>query len=137
MFLKFRAIWTEKWSRNIDNETLAIAIQEWSGVLRKLNPALINQTIEECKIIFVWPPSIAEFLEVYERQTGVPSMEEAVSSTVGKHRSCSFVSEMIDRIGTFTLTNQPAEAMRKRATLVYKEMISEIRRNLIEEIRND
>lgn len=69
MFLQFRIIWGEKWTRNIDDSTLALALHEWGDAIRELSDKQISNGIKTCRSSMIWPPSIAEFIEICKSRT--------------------------------------------------------------------
>lgn len=131
MFLKFRVIWNEKWTRNIENEALAIAIQEWGKIIQRLNPVLVNKTIEICKLTMEWPPSICEFLTIYEKEMGIPSCEDALKMACHQNFDNPFVKGLYEEIGSWSFRSDTEKELRRKFKIAYEKAIIEQRKQLI------
>lgn len=70
MFLKFRAIWGEKWTKNIDDQILPIMLEEWAIGLKNLSGEDIKFVLDYARGRLEWPPSIAEFIAIAKSRKG-------------------------------------------------------------------
>lgn len=70
IFLVFRAIYGEKWTKNVDDKILPLALNEWAEGLAGLTNEDIKHVISVIRTKFEWPPSIAEFRSIAKARAG-------------------------------------------------------------------
>ena len=70
LFTKLKAIWGEKWTKNISDDVLAIAIEEWRESLAGLTGEDIKYALNIARNQLEWPPSIAEFRNLAKARKG-------------------------------------------------------------------
>lgn len=106
---------------------------EWGKFLVKLRPDNINKSIDICKVTMQWPPSICEFLDVYDTTIGVPSCEEAFRLACNRDFERPLVKEVYDLCGgDWNFRNDSEKELRRKFKDNYKECVFEMRKSLLE-----
>ena len=66
--MAFRAIWGQRWTDQIAEVPVRMAVNIWAEGLAGLSPEQLRAKLAWCRDRLAWPPSIAEF-----RQAGEPA----------------------------------------------------------------
>lgn len=127
MFVRFKIIWGEKWTRNFDDETLQITLHEWHDALNGISYDAIEKAIVSCKMIFEWPPSIAEFILICEKQMGVPSVAEVYNFALRREFNHPLVKMVFDKIGDWNFRNDSEKDLRKKVEVHYHDCLIKLR----------
>lgn len=130
LFLRFKLIWGQRWTKSIDEISLAIAFDEWSGALKHLSVEQVDEAVEFCKLNLEWPPTIAEFLSVVEKQNGVPSVDEVIQSAIRREFNHILIKRIFDEVGSWAFSHDTEKDLRDKVERVYQKQISNFRLSL-------
>lgn len=89
--------------------------------------SVLVKALDYCKLNLVWPPSIAEFLDICERMDGMPTFEEAFKLLVRREWSHPIIEQMYALIGDWELRMGAEMDLRKRVATVYKDLRERMR----------
>ena len=69
LFQRFQGIWADKWLKCMTPDVIEGAKTDWQQALTGIDPSRIRGAIEEARNTLEWPPSIAEFLKLCNKET--------------------------------------------------------------------
>ena len=88
-----------------------MAINEWSSSISYLDEAVIDKAIDRCKVTMAWPPSIAEFLDLCDEQSGVLSAQQIMDNAIRQDFSQPIVQYVYDKIGSWDFRNDSTKQL--------------------------
>ena len=132
MFTRFRIIWGEKWTKNFEDDSLQLAMAEWSQAINGIDEQIMEKAIIECKMNLEWPPSIAEFIGICEKQCGVPTWEEIIQLAIRRDFSHPIVKMVYEKVGSWNFANNTEKELREKVKSAYADCLRASRLKLIE-----
>jgi hypothetical protein len=125
--MQCKVIWGEKWTKHLDDESMHFALQEWSDALVGIEPTIVEKAARQCKMIFSWPPSVAEFLEVCENEMGYPNVDQVMNGCIRREFSHELIKMVFDRIGSHAFGKDSEEIIRRKIKDALDESIKLLR----------
>jgi hypothetical protein len=131
LFSRFQAIWGRKWDLNLEKSSLEIAMQEWQFGIEGLSDISVKSALDYCRMNLEWPPSIAEFIRLAERHTGMPTPRDALNLAIQRDSSPLAIM-IVQQIGSWDLSHESEKSLLPRV----KEIMREFRATQVQGIEN-
>lgn len=133
LHLRFSMIWGDKHDcRFTEDSYIQIWIDDWADGLSGIDPEIIKQGIDFCKINLEWPPSIAEFRKICERSLNIPTPRECLALAVRGDFTYPIVKSIYDKVGSWDMKNGKETDLLKRFEACHKEYIADSRMKKLE-----
>ncbi len=130
LYLRFSVIYGEKFVKPYhDDDFKSLWYSEWCSGLAGIDVLLIKGCLEHCKVNIQWPPSIAEFRQLCEQSSGVPSASEAFTMAIRKDFSHPIVALAYDKVGSWAMKNDKESVLTGKFQHAYTESLNEYRKN--------
>jgi len=118
--IRFQTIWLTKWTSQIpDEKYYQVALHQWGTALHGIDGESIAKALEYCKMNLEWPPSIAEFLGICRKSSGVPDFEDAFKSAIRRDFKHPAVEQAYLKIGSWDFSHGTEKELRKRFKAEY------------------
>ena len=88
---------------------------------------IIEKAIKYCKMTFEWPPSIAEFISICEKESGMPSCDDVYQMALRHEFNHPMVKLVFESIGSWNFRNDSEKELRKKVETSYKENLIKLR----------
>ena len=129
----FQTIYLRKWTDNFTSSEIGdIAIIQWRKGLEGIDNASIEHGVDYCRTNLEWPPSIAEFIGICEKQNGRPSWEDTMNLAIRGDFSHPLTKMVYDKIGSWSFRNDSDKDLRAKVKTAYSECAHLARMKLIE-----
>lgn len=109
--------------------SLEIALEEWGAAILHITDQSIKKALEYCRSNLKWPPCIAEFLEICERDSGIPSLSEIIQLAINRDFSHPLTLKIFNEVGSWAFSHDSEKELTKKVKQVYDNSLSELRTN--------
>lgn len=106
---------------------MEFALYTWAKSLIGIPDIFLHQAISYCELAFEWPPSIAEFISICEKQMGTPNCEEVYQLALRRECAHPIVKRVLHSIGDWNFRNDSEKDLRKKVEVAYKENLIKLR----------
>lgn len=128
MFLMFQTIYLKKWTDNFPTaEILEMAMQQWSKGLAGLSAQSIEKVVDYCRINLQWPPSIAEFISLCEKEEGIPDWETAMNASIRGDFYHPLIAAAYNEVGSWSMSRDSKKEVDKKFKEAYRRKLEEYR----------
>lgn len=105
-----------------------MALKEWDDSLRNIPETIVMKALDECRINFEWPPSIAEFIGVCEKFESFPSVDDIIRLAIRRDFQTHPLVELVfNQIGSWSFSNDKEVDLRRKVEAAYKRSVTELR----------
>lgn len=133
LYLRFTVIWGHKFTASHTNENFTdMWAADWSESLLGIASNDIRKAIEYCRANLEWPPSLAEFRKICEKNSNVPSPKECLNLAVRRDFTHQIVKDIFDKIGSWDMKNAKETELLKRFEKHHKEYLADSRMKKLE-----
>lgn len=84
----------------------------------------IEKALHFCKMNLEWPPSVAEFIRVCEKESGVPSLEEVYRSAMKRNFTHPVIEAVFNLVGSWSFKNDGEKALRDKVASAYQATLA-------------
>jgi hypothetical protein len=128
LYARFCAIYGDKFYKAYHDEDFKkIWVHEWVSALSNIDVALIKGVLDYCKSSIEWPPSIAEFLRICEKHSGIPQMEEALSLAIRREFNHPIIFMAYEKIGNWAMKHSKEDVLREKFKEAYENALNDFR----------
>lgn len=129
----FQATYLKKWTDNFTSVEIGeIAILQWQKGLAGIDNQSIERGVDYCALNLEWPPSIAEFISICEKQNGMPSWEEVIQLAIRRDFAHPIVKAVYDKVGSWNFSNNTERDLRDKVKVAYGDCVRASRMKLLE-----
>lgn len=130
LYLRLTSLYGEKFVKHHPTDTLMqTAWNDWALGLSGITVDQITKAFAYCRMHCSWPPSIAEFREICEKVSGVPSEEECLNLCTKKELNHPVTRAVYAEVGSWAFTHDNANELRKKISRSYKSALTKFREN--------
>lgn len=127
LYLRFCNFYGEKFTRMHTPESMEIWYQDWADGLAGIEINAIKEAIDYCKLNLCWAPSLAEFIGICDKLSGMPNALECMIMAVNGDFSNSIVRNLYDRIGSWNIRNNSEYELLRKFESNYPDEIAKFR----------
>lgn len=130
LHVRFATIWGNKFLDNFKSkEANQMWCEEWLESLMNVSIDCIAPTLKYCKANLEWPPSIAEFVKICDRHSGIPNAYECLTRAIAGNFDHPLISIIADKVGSWELKNGKHKDLQAAFKIAYPFAIIEFKEN--------
>jgi len=103
--------------------------EDWQIGLAGIETIHIKAAIDHCRINLTWPPCLAEFRQLCEAASGIPSIDHALASAIRGVFDHPIIKLAYDEVGSWAMKNCKADILHNKFSDAYKVALSQYRLN--------
>jgi hypothetical protein len=96
-------------------------MDEWGQGIANLPDASIKAALDYCRTNLEWPPSIAEFIRIAERQSGMPTPRDILMLAIRRDFSNPLAERVFHGIGSWDLSHGTEKDLLPRVEAIINE----------------
>lgn len=128
LYLRFCVIYDHKFAKPYhDNDYKSLWENEWCSGLSGINPHFIKDALEYCKKNVEWPPSIAEFIRICEKFSGIPNLDDCMSLATNREFNHPVILMTYEKVGSWNIKHDTSKALRGKFELAYIDAVNKFR----------
>lgn len=131
LYIRFSAIYGDKFVKSYHHDDFKkVWYAEWAEGLKGINVTVIKDSLEYCKQNVEWPPSIAEFRNICEKYSGIPSCYDCLKAAIRGDFTHQLTKMSYDKVGSWDMKNSKEQILIQKFKTAYQEALTEFRNNL-------
>lgn len=103
----------------------------WARQLAEYDGETIKGAIDECVRTLEWPPSIAEFIGLCDKHSGVPSIPEIIQKGIRRDFSHPLTKIVYDKIGNWDFSHLTQQELQRRISEIYAPSLAEAKQKAL------
>lgn len=128
LYMRFASTYGEKFTRtHTSDQFVQLWWEEWSEGMAGIEPAHIKDALSYCRLNLEWPPSIAEFRRLCERQSGIPSLDDAFHMAIRRDFSHPIIAIAYDHVGSWAMKNDKDTILLSKFQEAYTKALNQHR----------
>lgn len=130
LYLKFTTIYGDKFTKDYPtDEFVQMWWKNWAEGLLGVDIIHIKSAVDHCMLNLKWPPSLAEFLEICDKEAGMPSVQEAMQLAIRRDFTKPIIRIIYDKIGSWAMQHDSEIELTRKFNEHYDEEIKKFRIN--------
>ena len=136
LYIRFATLYGEKFTKNhVNDEYVKIWWQDWAEGLLGIDVTHVKNAVDYCKLNLEWPPSLAEFIKICEKSSGMPTYYEAMQAAIRRDFYHPIIKILFDRIGSWDIQHDNEEVLLRKFKQLHSEEANKYRLNIQKEAR--
>lgn len=128
LYFRFASFYGDKFTHNHPTDELVkLWWEDWYQGLAGIDVKHFKGALNHCMINLEWPPSLAEFRGLCEKDAGLPSLNEAYQAAIRDNFYHPLIKQIYDQIGSWAMRHDSEKDLKKKFKDYYAEELAKYR----------